>query len=54
MPLVSGHTFGELFRSFEHTAFRLEQRERYNSPGEHEPIRKFLADEPDGLAWNRP
>ncbi|MFF4195189.1 DUF6879 family protein [Nonomuraea sp. NPDC001831] len=54
MTLVSGDAFGDLFRSFEHTAFRLEPRERYNSPGEHEPIRKFLAGEPDDLAWNRP
>ncbi|MGW0192054.1 DUF6879 family protein [Nonomuraea sp. NPDC003201] len=54
MTLVSGDAFGDLFRSFEHTAFRLEPRERYNSPGEHEPLRKFLAGEPDDLAWNRP
>ncbi|MEU8403853.1 DUF6879 family protein [Nonomuraea sp. NPDC048892] len=54
MTLVSGDAFGDLFRSFEHTAFRLEPRERYNSPGEHEPLRRFLADEPDDLAWNRP
>ncbi|MET9241215.1 DUF6879 family protein [Nonomuraea sp. NPDC003709] len=54
MTLVSGDAFGDLFRSFEHTAFRLEPRERYNSPGEHEPLRKFLAGEPDDLAWNQP
>ncbi|MEV6987329.1 DUF6879 family protein [Sphaerisporangium sp. NPDC051017] len=54
MTLVSGEEFGDLFRSFEHTAFRLEPRERYNSPGEHEPIRRFLAGEPDDLAWNQP
>ncbi|MFF0577961.1 DUF6879 family protein [Streptosporangium saharense] len=54
MTLVSGDAFGDLFRSFEHTAFRLEPRERYNSPGEHEPLRRFLAGEPDDLAWNRP
>ncbi|NRQ30676.1 hypothetical protein HII36_02315 [Nonomuraea sp. NN258] len=54
MTLVSGDAFGDLFRSFEHTAFRLEPRERYNAPGEDEPVRKFLAGEPDDLAWNRP
>jgi len=45
--------FGELFTSFNHTAFRLEPRERYDSPGEVEPLRRFLAGEPDDLAWNR-
>lgn len=54
MTLISGDAFGELFRSFEHTAFRLEPRDRYNSPGEHEPLRRFLAGEPDDLAWNQP
>jgi hypothetical protein len=54
LTLVSGDAFGDLFRSFEHTAFRLEPRERYNSPGEDEPIRRFLAGEPDDLAWNQP
>ncbi|RBQ15351.1 hypothetical protein DP939_36545 [Spongiactinospora rosea] len=54
MTLVSGEAFGDLFRSFERTAFRLEPRERYNSPGEQEPLRRFLAGEPDDLAWNRP
>ena len=54
MSLVSGHDFGELFTSFEHTAFRLEPREYYNSAGEHEPLRRFLAGEPDDLKWNRP
>lgn len=53
MTLISGDRFGELFRSFEHTAFRLEPRERYNSPGEAEPLRRYLAGEPDDLAWNR-
>ncbi|PZG56339.1 hypothetical protein C1I98_01530 [Spongiactinospora gelatinilytica] len=54
MTLVSGEAFGDLFRSFERTAFRLEPRERYNSPGEQEPLRRFLAGEPDDLGWNRP
>lgn len=54
MTLVSGEAFGKLFDSFEHTAFRLEPRERYNSSGEVEPLRRLLAGEPDDLAWNRP
>lgn len=53
MTLISGEAFGDLFSSFEHTAFRLEPRDRYNSPGEHEPLRRFLAGEPDDLAWNQ-
>lgn len=54
MTLISGEAFGELFSSFEHTAFRLEPRERYNAPGEQEPLRRFLSGEVDDLAWNRP
>jgi uncharacterized protein DUF6879 len=54
LTLLSGEAFGELFSSFEHTAFRLEPRDRYNSPGEQEPLRRFLQGEPDDLAWNRP
>jgi hypothetical protein len=52
--LITGDEFGELFKSFEHTAFRLEPRDRYNDPGEHEPLRRFLAGEKDDLGWNRP
>jgi hypothetical protein len=42
-----GPDFAQLFRSFEHTAFRLETRDRYYSPREAESFRKFLAGEPD-------
>jgi hypothetical protein len=52
--LITVEAFGELFHTFRHTAFRLEPRERYNSPVELEPLRRFLAGEPDDLAWNRP
>ncbi len=34
------------FREFEHTAFRLETRDRYNSPDEVERVRRFVAGEP--------
>jgi Family of unknown function (DUF6879) len=40
-----------LFRSFEHTAFRLEMRESYNAPREVESFRRFRAGEPVDLSW---
>jgi hypothetical protein len=36
---------------FEHTAFRLEVRSRYNPSYEGESLRKFLAGEPYDLSW---
>ncbi|WP_337824391.1 DUF6879 family protein [Amycolatopsis sp. A1MSW2902] len=42
-----GPEFGNLFRTFEHTAYRLELRDQYNIPHEEEPLAKFLAGEPD-------
>jgi hypothetical protein len=55
--LLTGEQFNELFQSVQHAAFRLETRDRYNSPTEQEPIRRFLADDPDedylgSHAWN--
>ena len=41
----------QLFETFEHTAFRLEVRDRYDAPYENESLRKFLAGEPDDLPW---
>jgi hypothetical protein len=46
-----GVEFGQLFTSFEHTAFRLEVRSRYAPAYEGESLRKFLAGEPDDLPW---
>lgn len=40
-----------MFETFEHTAFRLETRDRYNSPSEVTPFKKFMAGESDDLAW---
>jgi len=40
-----------LFRTFEHTAFRLEVRESYNAPREVESFRLFRAGEPVDLSW---
>src|SRR5262245_25086848 len=37
--------FDDLFKSFEHTAYRLEVRDRYNAPGER--VAEFLAGELD-------
>lgn len=36
--------FTDLVLSFQHTAFRLEVRDRYNEPSEAEAVRKFLDD----------
>jgi hypothetical protein len=36
---------------FEHTAFRLEVRDRYDVPYENESLRKFLVGEQDDLPW---
>jgi len=49
--LVSGGEFAGFVLGFEHAAFRLELRERYNEPEEAGPLRRFLAGEPD-YGWN--
>jgi hypothetical protein len=49
--LVSGRDFFEFVTSYRYTAFRLEVRDRYNTPSEVEPVRRFLAGEPDDDAW---
>jgi hypothetical protein len=41
-----GPEFTDLFRTFEHTAFRLETLQQYTVEYEQEPIRRFLAGEP--------
>jgi hypothetical protein len=51
LTLISGPAFVDLFRTFAHTARRLETRERYDSPSEREPLRRFLEGEPEDLAW---
>lgn len=41
--LVSGEAFAKLVPGYEHTAFRLEQRDdRYHEADEDEPFRRFL------------
>ncbi|MFD0884106.1 DUF6879 family protein [Streptosporangium algeriense] len=52
MDLVSGDDFVRLFSSFGKSAFRLETRERYHlAKDEKEPLRRFLAGEPDDMTW---
>ena len=51
MNLLIGDEFGALFRTFEHTAFRLETRDQYNAPVEDEPLRQFVAGEQPDMAW---
>lgn len=52
--LVSRDEFDQLFETFEHTAFRLEVRDRYNVSYEAESLRKFVAGEPDEERWSLP
>ena len=53
--LITGEEFDNLFRTFEHTVFRLETRDRYNAPYEAEMIRTYEAGEPaTSLPGDRP
>lgn len=49
--LVTGEDFRRLSLTFEHTAFRLETRDRYVDGIEREPLLRFLAGEPPDDAW---
>jgi hypothetical protein len=40
-----------LFRTFEHTAFRLETRDQYKSPNEDAALRQFVAGQPVDMEW---
>lgn len=51
MSLLTGPEFGQLFRSFEHTAYRLEARDSYYSPNETRAFAQFVAGEPVDLEW---
>ncbi len=51
MNLLIGEEFGRPFRTFEHTAFRLETREQYQAPIEEEPLRQFIAGQQPDMAW---
>jgi hypothetical protein len=41
----------QLFRTFEHTAFRLETRDYYYSPNEAKALVQFMAGEPVDMGW---
>ncbi|MEV8345688.1 DUF6879 family protein [Streptomyces niveus] len=49
--MITGDEFGQLFRTFKHTAFRLEVRDRYDASYENASLAKFLKGEEDDLPW---
>lgn len=51
MNWLIGPEFGQLFRTFEHTAFRLEARDYYYSPNETAALTQFVAGEPVDMGW---
>ncbi len=51
MALLIGEDLRLLFTTFEHTAYRLEVRERYGVGYETEPVRQFLAGEQVDLGY---
>lgn len=52
--IVSGDAFSDLFRNFEHTAWRLEVRTAYGVANEDDPYRQFLAGEEPDTEWFGP
>ena len=49
--LPIGPEWRALFETFEHTAFRLEVRDRYNVPSEQGPLHQLLDDGVEDPAW---
>lgn len=49
--LLTAEKFWAVCLGFEHTAFRLETRERYADDEEQESLRRFLAGEAPDDAW---
>ncbi|WP_158840974.1 DUF6879 family protein [Saccharothrix deserti] len=49
--LVERAGFERLFDDFHSSAWRLEIQGTYDEPEEREPLRRFLAGEPDDLEW---
>jgi hypothetical protein len=49
--MLSRADFEKLFDEFTASAWRLEIQGVYDEPEEREPLRRFLAGEPDDLAW---
>lgn len=50
--LLRGEQFTKFVLGYERDAFRLETREHYREAEEDEPLRRFLAGQPD-YAWNQ-
>ncbi|MBT8226001.1 MAG: hypothetical protein KJO75_10970 [Dactylosporangium sp.] len=46
-----GPEFSQLFYGFQHTAFRLETRDEYQSANEARALRQFVAREPVEMGW---
>ncbi|MEV2220624.1 DUF6879 family protein [Nocardia vinacea] len=51
MLLVADEGFPDLLRTCKREAFHLEVLDSYAEPDEHEPLRRFLAGEPDEYTW---
>ena len=54
MRLLYEDAFEDQFRKFDRSAFHLEVADVYHTAVESEPIRRFLAGEPDDFAWQEP
>ncbi|PSL00151.1 hypothetical protein CLV63_102278 [Murinocardiopsis flavida] len=52
--LISGDAFNELFRSYRHTAWRLETRTAYAKAEEDGPFRDWLSGKEPDLEWFKP
>lgn len=52
--LPIGPEWRELFTTFEHTAYRLELRDRYNSPDNQKPVRDYTTTGTADLDWLDP
>jgi hypothetical protein len=49
--VIRGQELADFVLGYQHPAFRLEVRERYNEAEEAEPLCRFLAGAPD-YSWN--
>jgi hypothetical protein len=54
MQLLLDGEFERTFRGFARSAFHLEVADAYHTADESEPIRRFLAGEPDDPSWQEP
>jgi hypothetical protein len=50
---ITRDEFERLFETFEHSAWRLETQGVYREDEEREPLRRFLAGEPEDFEWMR-